>query len=72
MASTSRSAATTPGEFVIAPHGDRLVLAEIVDVEPRPTFPNPEREVLTVRVDGTDTTIQVLASDAEPATDDAL
>jgi hypothetical protein len=72
-APTAATAAAEEPELVIAPHADRLVLGEVINREPRPTFAEPDREVLTVRVDGTDTTIQVLASDAEPAdTDDAL
>ena len=62
-ASTTRP--TDPGTPVIVPHVDRPLLGEIVAAEPRPTFEDPDRVILTVAVDERDTTIRALAQDAE-------
>mgnify|MGYP006289246057 CR=1 FL=1 len=64
-ASSSTTRPTEPGTPVIVPHVDRPLLGEIVAADPRPTFEDPDRVVITVAVDERDTTIRALAQDAE-------
>lgn len=53
------------GTQVIARHAGRLFIGEVVDREQRPTIDRPNREILTVEVTRSGTTIQVLERDAK-------
>ena len=56
-------------ERVAFTHDGRELVGTVVAREPAPLFGSPDRERVTVRVDGTDETLQVLAADLHPSQD---
>ena len=62
---TSSTPTPEQGQRVIVPYLDRPILGTVVETEPRPRIDDPDRTIITVAVEGADTTIAALASDAE-------